>query len=264
MPPPNPSTPGVPADAPAWLWIGLPAALVVWIAVAPLLFNDEQWVRVMMGESGFLENATIIALVPAVVLGLMLVLRRGALPRQVGLWMLLGTIATFYFAGEEVSWGQHWFGWGTPETIGEINRQHETNIHNIEIEGWTWLIDVFFNNMPRQLMLVAAIAAIITSIVFRRLHADPAGPAQRLYWIIPTTCIIPVAALLIFSTVPEHLFQDTALDTPGSYTYYTLIEPGGELKELAGAAMILIYFVSAIVRFRAVRGAGAVESAGDG
>lgn len=44
-------------------------------------------------------------------------------------WALL----MFVFMGEEISWGQRLFGWGTPDLLSEMNRQQETNIHNLEM-----------------------------------------------------------------------------------------------------------------------------------
>ena len=44
--------------------------------------------------------------------------------------VLLGS-AFFCALGEEISWGQRIFGWGTPEPLCEANWQEETNIHNI-------------------------------------------------------------------------------------------------------------------------------------
>jgi hypothetical protein len=38
----------------------------------------------------------------------------------------------FFVAGEEISWGQRILGFGTPHEWAEINRQHETNIHNVD------------------------------------------------------------------------------------------------------------------------------------
>lgn len=55
-------------------------------------------------------------------------------------------LASLFFAGEEVSWGQRWFGWETPDDI----RRHtvETNLHNTDIPvqslGSLFLIVVFF------------------------------------------------------------------------------------------------------------------------
>ena len=47
-------------------------------------------------------------------------------------WMFLfASIAFFWAAGEELSWGQHMFGTETPEWLAKINGQQETNVHNI-------------------------------------------------------------------------------------------------------------------------------------
>ena len=40
-------------------------------------------------------------------------------------------IALLYYFFEEISWGQHVFGWETPDFFTKINSQNETNIHNI-------------------------------------------------------------------------------------------------------------------------------------
>jgi hypothetical protein len=40
-------------------------------------------------------------------------------------------LGALFVAGEEISWGQRLFGWSTPESLGAINHQDETNVHNI-------------------------------------------------------------------------------------------------------------------------------------
>jgi hypothetical protein len=45
---------------------------------------------------------------------------------------LLGLAVLFFFgAGEEISWGQRIFGWGTPDALDSANGQDETNLHNL-------------------------------------------------------------------------------------------------------------------------------------
>jgi len=39
----------------------------------------------------------------------------------------------FFGFGEEISWGQRIFNWSTPDSVAQINEQHETNIHNLDI-----------------------------------------------------------------------------------------------------------------------------------
>lgn len=44
----------------------------------------------------------------------------------------LGLAALFFFgAGEEISWGQRILGFETPETLSQVNRQEEFNLHNL-------------------------------------------------------------------------------------------------------------------------------------
>jgi hypothetical protein len=45
-------------------------------------------------------------------------------------WLAL-TLGCVFVTGEEVSWGQRIFHWATPESLRAINRQGETNLHNI-------------------------------------------------------------------------------------------------------------------------------------
>lgn len=42
-------------------------------------------------------------------------------------------IGCFFVAGEEIAWGQRIIGYGTPESLEEINEQEETTVHNIDI-----------------------------------------------------------------------------------------------------------------------------------
>jgi hypothetical protein len=44
-------------------------------------------------------------------------------------------LAVLFFigCGEEISWGQRIFGWDSPKILHELNRQSETNFHNIRV-----------------------------------------------------------------------------------------------------------------------------------
>lgn len=46
----------------------------------------------------------------------------------------LGLAFLFFFgAGEEISWGQRMLGFKTPETLTQVNRQEEFNLHNLTV-----------------------------------------------------------------------------------------------------------------------------------
>jgi hypothetical protein len=47
------------------------------------------------------------------------------------LWTVIFIIGGIYLAGEEASWGQHYFAWSTPDAWMSVNDQQETNLHNV-------------------------------------------------------------------------------------------------------------------------------------
>jgi hypothetical protein len=54
----------------------------------------------------------------------------------------LGLAALFFFgAGEEISWGQRILGFQTPETLTQVNRQEEFNLHNLSVLETSSLFD---------------------------------------------------------------------------------------------------------------------------
>ncbi|MDA0256500.1 MAG: hypothetical protein O3C25_01985 [Chloroflexi bacterium] len=56
--------------------------------------------------------------------------RRGLLPTA----LLLGLAGVLLLAfGEEVSWGQRFFGWETPSSVAAANVQEETTLHNLAL-----------------------------------------------------------------------------------------------------------------------------------
>ena len=65
--------------------------------------------------------------------------------------ILLKSLIIFYFLGllyylfEEISWGQHFFGWQTTQFFLNINTQNETNFHNTSS---------ILNELPRNLLLI--------------------------------------------------------------------------------------------------------------
>ena len=69
------------------------------------------------------------------------------------LWVFGFALGCLYIAGEEISWGQWFLHWQTPEGWSEINNQNETNLHNVS----TWL-----DQKPKALLLIGiAIGGLI-------------------------------------------------------------------------------------------------------
>jgi len=88
--------------------------------------------RVFVEEDGIVEWAQIlvlVALVPVAVLIASRLWRRQE--RSFAALFVIAALAAFFIAGEEISWGQRLLGWATPDDLAALNRQGETNIHNV-------------------------------------------------------------------------------------------------------------------------------------
>ncbi len=99
---------------------------------------------VIWDENGFVESLQVFFLLISIILILFFIkikfFKLSKFEKFVILLYLLGI--TYYFF-EEISWGQHIFGWESSNFFLENNHQNETNFHNISS---------LFNELPRNLL----------------------------------------------------------------------------------------------------------------
>ena len=109
------------------------------LAVAMALFWARGY-RDLIQEDEVLENLSAVWWFAAAAVALTALafpsVRRHRSPQFYGL------AAGFFIVcgGEEISWGQRIFGFATPETLEKINKQDETNIHNIGSISVFWTL----------------------------------------------------------------------------------------------------------------------------
>lgn len=138
------------------LGIALPVVAIVFLVIqlvtpqfAALLVRKESW--------PFFRNAIFIKSACQLVAAIAFIKvarhyfrqrQRLAMILAIAMVLLLGLMV-----GEELSWGQRIFGWGTPSFLAEINSQSEINLHNINTQlaqnilyfgGWLLLIGFAF------------------------------------------------------------------------------------------------------------------------
>ncbi len=115
-----------------WLMIGTVLLLLFMLATAVV---DLEFHKRLAEEDGFVEWLTVIGLLSV---SAVLVSRWWGFRQNQGYaWsiVMLGTALLFVFgAGEELSWGQRIFGWGSELDLS-ANRQNELNLHNMEVGG---------------------------------------------------------------------------------------------------------------------------------
>ena len=225
---------GQAAALPTWLWLHFPIALMVFLhfaaAAMPALYH-----QVLIPEDGVIEWAT-----PALLVLAMLIAGgalRQAPRRWMRIWLTLFVLGCFYFAGEEVSWGQRVFRWSTPDAWAAINKQEETNIHNVS---------AVFDSKPRLLfslgVLVGAVIYPLSASARRAL--DRVAP--RGVW--PPIVCTPAAIAGLGAGLPERVARFVTEAPPA---LLVLPEPG-EVKELYLAVVLAFYAASLRSRYRDV------------
>jgi hypothetical protein len=176
-----------------WLPVGLAVALALLGTRAPGWY--EVW---MNGERGAVELGQWLALLAAIIVAARLLARSEMRDRPALLaWVAIGGLACFYVAGEEVSWGQHFLQWNTPEYWRAINDQQETNLHNTS----TW-----FDQKPRALLELGVIVGGLLAPLLRRLRPGLLRGLPDL--IAPTAATVPIAFVAEFAGFAKRLDLD--------------------------------------------------------
>ncbi len=187
------------ADLPSWLWLWLPlAAGESQVVVRALDTGQGFYFRSYEGELGLVELGTFVVLVPAIVLALITFRSRSKLSDPwLGRWLVLFALGCLYFAGEEISWGQHFMGWRSPEFFQAHNIQSETNIHNLGLS---------VDRIPKFVVAAVVLVAGLIMPVLRHARGVVWTPERgRRYWLLPTETGACAAGLAIAYRVAERI-----------------------------------------------------------
>ncbi len=127
----------------ALTWFGFAGLLLTWGLFVPVniwatlaheadawIFGSEKF------DGGIVETSTVFFYALAIVCAIALFQRASAIygAKAGPMWrviLMLGILGFVAMIGEEISWGQHWLGFATPESLSQANLQHEANLHNL-------------------------------------------------------------------------------------------------------------------------------------
>ena len=181
---------------PRWLWLWFPPLLL--LLIVPIKVIDPGFYAAYIdGELGLIELATPLLSIIGALVGIRLLGISADLPsRRLRIWVVLTMLGCVYFAGEELSWGQHLFGWGTPAYLEAVNDQEETNLHNIS----SW-----FDQKPRLLLELWVLVGGVVLPLSRLARNQSLAPADESYWFWPTVELLPTALLAILVRMPERI-----------------------------------------------------------
>jgi hypothetical protein len=176
----------------AWWWLGIPL-LVAAFTIGSYWINPAWFTRYVLPEGyGILEISHFIIPLFGLWIATRLLFDPFVRARPLVLTVtILGALSCLYIAGEEMSWGQHFFHWNTPEYWAEVNRQQETNLHN------TYVI---FEKTPRSLLelgiAIGGLGVPFAAIFYPRLRACRAS------LFLPANTLVPLAlGAMVFKLV---------------------------------------------------------------
>jgi lysylphosphatidylglycerol synthetase-like protein (DUF2156 family) len=144
-----------------------------------------------VGDGGLVENLTVTLMLFPVIL---VASRLGSRQRSMAfgpLSLVLMCILLVLAFGEEVSWGQHWFGFTPPEAVARTNLQEEFNLHNYIT--------------PSTMELAYFLAGVVLMIGAARLGSLVEASDGD-------TVLLPLRALLVLTAalMGHHIFQELA------------------------------------------------------
>lgn len=172
---------------PSFWWVVLPVAVP--LALVTYAFLEPAAYRTyLQGEdAGILEFLhALLPLAAAAIAVRLLVMPKIRRDPLIAAWLGLFVVGGVYLGGEEASWGQHYFGWATPEGWSQINKQQETNLHNTSF---------FFDRLPRIVVTVGILVGGLVLPVLK-LRGSRLIPA-RFDFVVPPLALTVLA--LVFA-----------------------------------------------------------------
>lgn len=214
---------------PAWLWLVLPL-LIMFSLICVLAFFPAYIDPVIDLENGPVELGTSIILFPGIFTGILIFRLRNNLPSGWLLyWFVIVTLGCIYIAGEEISWGQQIWKWGTPEYFRLMNDQQETNIHNMS----SW-----FDQKPRMLLELWVLIGGVLLVLWRIIRSISYGSQDWRYWFWPSVDCFPAALIAILARGPER-YQRITGDWP-----LPVHARFSEVQELYFSIFLTLYLLS--------------------
>lgn len=178
-------------------------------------------------EYGFVENVQALLLLGSFCLASSIFLQnRSQYPCLIKIWLAPSIMALAFVFLEEISYGQHYFNWNTPEYWQRLNDQNETNLHNTS----SWL-----DQKPRILLEAGVLIGGIIIPVLRRYK--PQVLPEKLRVILPDSALFVTALLAILPRFYERVITAFGINDGLLFTRTS------EVQELYFYYFALLYFI---------------------
>jgi hypothetical protein len=174
-----------------WIACGLLyAVLMAMVFFAPGLLRGSGFDT----EFGLVEQLQNLVLAVSLALAIWTLFTANTTPMRA--WLGLVVLGLVYLLGEEISWGQHYFGWDTGGVFANINDQGETNFHNTE-GGW-------LDQKPRAVLLLGMILGTIVHPLVKWARKGR-GLFDNPWWLAPTLASLAPVVFSQVAALPKRL-----------------------------------------------------------
>jgi len=198
-----------------WLWIPL-AILLAQIGIE--IFGSHEFKGAVHSENGPHESLQFLCAFAGLIFALrsLFHIPPDQKPFLTG-WIICFALGCAYISGEEISWGQHIFEWGTPEFWSSVNDQNETNLHNTS----SWL-----DQKPR---LILFIGVIVGGLIIPALQKFKPQLLPEIFKLIYPPAFLSLTAFLALSVklidkvderLPEMIIFSRASEVEELYVFY--------------------------------------------
>tara|TARA_B100002051_G_C16523282_1_gene528862 strand:- start:21 stop:788 length:768 start_codon:yes stop_codon:yes gene_type:complete len=182
----------------------------------PYIFCNKFFFKNFWYENGFVENLQSIFLILSIFF-LIKARKSYKTNKIINYFLIIHIICLIYYLGEEISWGQHFFNWKSPDFFDSINNQKETNLHNISN---------IFDQLPRSIVLLwctLTVPIILFLNNFFNFNKD------IIKILSPSKSLIKISILLLFFVIPDFIVDklnlhpghvdENGIPIEGSYLY---------------------------------------------
>lgn len=207
------------------LWLGVPL-LIITAQILIEIFVPHQYLGELHSENGPHETLQFILAALALVFAFRCLF--AAIPEKQPLltaWIICFCLGCAYIAGEEISWGQHVFEWGTSEFWSSINDQNETNLHNTS----SWL-----DQKPRLILLIGVVMGGLVIPSLQKLK--PALVPTQFSLIYPPSCLSVTAAFALGVKVIDKIDDN--------FEHMSILSRASEVEELYLFYFVLLYLIA--------------------
>jgi hypothetical protein len=184
--------------------------------------------NVLFAENGIFELGTVAFFCAAgcLAIGLCVRTRREVPARYRALWLAYA-LAAWFVALEELSYGQHLFGWATPQWLAAHSSKNEINLHNLNGDGLSNVMRSVADVGFPVCFLVVPLVAMMRSAAYK--------PGRWSHYLLPRTELVTIILVAQSLTLLENLSKWLVGAS-------LLVRPG-EVQEFFWAAAAAAYVI---------------------